>query len=267
MNDAHINEILPLLAPVKYIHTKSQRCDYSSMPRPAHNIAFMLEGEGEIGTGNDVFRVKAGDILYVPKNSTYTSHWIAQPKTVFHTLHFLFHPKNDPLADKNIPVQILPCENFDESYDLLLQIEKHRTAVGAEAFIALSAFYSLCATLLKEVMLLPSERVDQTIAPAIRYLERNHSEKISVESLAALCFISPSRFYYLFKKQTGISPVAYKNRLSVQCAAKDLLFDKEEKIENIARRYGFSSLIYFERAFKKFTGKSPSRYRKEDTLL
>ena len=65
----------------------------------------------------------------------------------------------------------------------------------------------------------------------------------------------------------GVSPIVYKNRLSIQSAAQELLYNKDESIANISKKYGFSSLVYFEQLFKKTTGKSPSQYRKENQLL
>jgi AraC-like DNA-binding protein len=212
-------------------------------------------------------RLKAGDILFIPKNTTYILHWLACPKFVFHSLHFSFQPKNDPLYNKNIPIQLLPNEHFDTLYRFIKDIEQYQFSKDIHSFIALSSFYGVCGQLLQSVVSLPPRQINKTIIPAIQYIEHNYSEQISVEFLATLCFISTSRFYTLFKEQTGLPPIVYKNKVAIQHAAQELLYNKEESITSIAERHGFSSLIYFERLFKKLIGKSPSLYRKKNTLL
>ncbi len=267
MFNAHIQESLSLLLSVKYTHNKPETYDYSKNPRPCHNFVFMLEGEGIIKTQENTIKLKAGDILFIPKNTTYISHWLAYPKVVFHSLHFSFHPQNDALFYKNIPIQLLSNDNFKELYVLLKNIEVHQFSKDTNSFIALSSFYGLCAELLQSVNLLPTKQTNKTIIPAIKYLEKNHTMQVSIDYLASLCFISTSRFYFLFKQQMGVSPIVYKNRLSIQSAAQELLYNKGESIANISKKYGFSSLVYFEQLFKKTTGKSPSQYRKENRLL
>ncbi len=264
---ANIQENLALLRSVKYTYEKCNTFNYSDKPRPCHNFVFMLEGECLIKTKDKDIKVKKGDILFIPKNTTYISYWLANPKVIFHSLHFSFHSKNDPLFNKNIPIQLLSNNKFEELYALLKNIELYQFSKGVDSFVSLSSFYGLCGELLRNVSLLPSKQINKTIIPAIQYLEHNYTSQISVNYLASLCFISASRFYFLFKRQTGVSPIVYKNQLSIKHAAQALLYNKEESIENISKRYGFSSLVYFEQLFKKITGISPSKYRKENTLL
>ena len=82
MISANTNEILSLLLSVQYTHEKDTKYDYSNSPRPCHNIVFMLEGEGVITSGERVFTLHAGDILFIPKNTTYVSYWKTSPKVV-----------------------------------------------------------------------------------------------------------------------------------------------------------------------------------------
>lgn len=260
-------EIVSLLFSVKYTHTKNTEYDFSKQPRPCHNFVFMLEGEGVILSNNENIRLKAGDILFIPKNTTYKSTWIPMPKAVFHSLHFSFQAKNDPLFNKIIPVQLLDNTQFERLYALLKEIELHQFSKNTQSFFTISAFYELCGRLFERVKINTPKTISKTISPAIAYVEQNYTKPISVETLANLCFLSPSRFYYLFKQQTGISPIVYKNIVAIQNVAQELIYNKEEPIKNIAERHGFPSIVYFERLFKKTTGKTPSQYRKEESLL
>lgn len=264
---ANPKEITSLLLAVKYTHAADTICDYSNEPRPCHNIAFILEGEGIVTANGKSFSLRPKDILYIPQNTTYTATWLARPKAVFRSLHFSFQPKHDPLAKKNIPVQVVPYDRFEEAYELLKEIEKAQYAKDEQSFLLLASFYKLCGELLPHIEAEDDYAKNSAIEPALSYLNRNYKKKISVQQLASLCFLSPSRFFYLFKEQTGTSPILYKNKLALQYAAQELLASPEKNIASVANAHGFRNLIYFERLFKKTTGKTPSQYRKEERLL
>lgn len=256
-------DFLSLLLSIRYSYSQNESFNYSNEPRPCHNVAFMLEGEGVIETKETTLTIKAGDLLFIPKDTTYVAHWIACPKVSFHSLHFLFSQKNDPLFHKNIPVQILPNEHFGELYTLLTKIQQYQFSNTTDAFIALSAFFDICGKLFPSIRVLPSNPPHKAILPALQFIEKNYATPMTVNELATLCFLSPSRFHYLFKQQTGVSPIVYKNQVAISHATKDLICDLDESVGNIAKANGFSNLIYFERLFKKLTGKTPSEYRKQ----
>ena len=259
-------EFLSVFLAVKYTHKQNAECDYSAEPRPCHNFVFMLNGEGMVCSNGENFRLRPGEILYIPKDSKYSAKWFASPEAAYHSLHFSFQPKFDPCKNKTIPVQILSACDFPKLYSLLLTIEKHQFSKDENSFFALSAFFEICANLLPLAKISAELPVNQTLLPAVNYIERHYHREFSVDDLAALCYLSPSRFYYLFKKYTHVTPVEYKNKIAVQRAAQDLLYSKQTSITEIAAKHGFSSVIYFERLFKKTTGKSPSQYRKDNLL-
>ena len=259
-------EILSVFLAVKYTHKQNAECDYSAEPRPCHNFVFMLNGEGMVHSNGENFRVRPGEILYIPKDSKYSAKWFASPEAAYHSLHFSFQPKFDPCKNKTIPVQILSANDFPKLYSLLLTIEKYQFSKDENSFFALSAFFEICGNLLPLAKISAELPVNQTLLPAVNYIERHYHREFSVDDLAALCYLSPSRFYYLFKKYTHVTPVEYKNKIAVQRAAQDLLYSKQTSITEIAAKHGFSSVIYFERLFKKTTGKSPSQYRKDNLL-
>ena len=260
-------DIVDFCGAVKYSSNKNYSCDYSSTPRPCHNLAFMLEGEGTIISDGITLNIKKGDILYIPKNSLYIANWNAKPNCIFHSLHFNFSPKKNPFYDKNIPVQILPNDEFDELYKYVQTIQQYQYSKNLNSFLFLSAFYYLCGTLLSKAKINENRLQQSSISPALLYLENNSTQPCTAEQLAKLCCLSSSRFFYLFKKQVGCTPITYKNKITVQQIARSLIFHKDKSIADIAREYGFESTIYFTRLFKKLTGKTPSQFRKDERLM
>lgn len=252
---------------VKYQKNKDYTCDFSKIPRPCHNLAFILEGEGRIISDDITLNVKKGDILFIPKNSTYISKWLAKPNSAFLSVHFNFMPTVNPFNDKNVPVQLLPNDNFDQLLSAVQTIQTYQRTNDLTSFLYLSAFYYLCGTLLPKVKTIQKAHYESNITPAISYLENNSTSPCSIEQLANLCYLSPSRFFYLFKKKMGCTPITYKNKITIQKISQALLFYKDKSIESIAHEHGFESSIYFTRLFKRLTGKTPSQFRKDKMLI
>lgn len=65
-----------------------------------------------------------------------------------------------------------------------------------------------------------------------------------------------------FKKHTGYTIVAYKNRKRMELAT-EMLINSDLKITDIAFNLQYDSLSYFLRAFKKEYGITPSEYREK----
>lgn len=110
---------------------------------------------------------------------------------------------------------------------------------------------------------LPSGQVGSKdpVRTAVRVIQRDFREDISVEQLAARCNLSVSYFHKLFMKATGTTPNRYlmMTRLS---AAKAMLLGSDQSVAQIAECCGFSSQGYFCDCMKKYTGMSPRQFRR-----
>ena len=51
------------------------------------------------------------------------------------------------------------------------------------------------------------------LAPAVRYIHEHLHESFNIKTLSSLCFLSTTRFYALFEKEFGKTPLEYKNKL------------------------------------------------------
>ena len=93
------------------------------------------------------------------------------------------------------------------------------------------------------------------------YISDNIDRKLTVKDVADGTNISKSSIYRILEKQLGCTLSEYINVLRID-AAEQLLVGTELDTDEIAKRCGFSSTVYFRRVFKKFRKTSPMKYRK-----
>lgn len=91
-------------------------------------------------------------------------------------------------------------------------------------------------------------------------MKEHFMDKISTEYIAATVNLSESRFRFLFKKTYGISAHQHLTSLRIS-AAKQMLWDSNISMSEIAVRCGFGSQQYFSDTFKRETGLSPGKYK------
>ena len=100
------------------------------------------------------------------------------------------------------------------------------------------------------------------VQKVINHINLNLAEPMSLKSLAAMCFISPSYLSSLFKQDTGTTIVDYINTRRVDRAAV-LLATTDRSIAAVAAAVGILDVNYFTKIFKKQLGTTPTQYRRE----
>ncbi|GKX28807.1 hypothetical protein SH1V18_12870 [Vallitalea longa] len=101
---------------------------------------------------------------------------------------------------------------------------------------------------------------DNTIAIVQKYILENLDNDLSLIVLAELVNLNPSYLSRLFKSHTKINLYDYILDMRM-LKAKDMLLKSGEKIQDIAIAVGYESAPSFTRAFRKYTGKTPTDYR------
>ena len=96
---------------------------------------------------------------------------------------------------------------------------------------------------------------------ARKFIEEHSSEELSLKRVAKVVNMNANYLSENFKRVTGLNFVEYvaRTRFATAC---DLLRNGDLSISEIAFAAGFQSLSQFNRVFKKFSGKSPTQYRR-----
>lgn len=117
----------------------------------------------------------------------------------------------------------------------------------------------LCLLLLDETES-QKDKAD-SIAQAIRFMNRHLFEPIGVQQVAEAVRLSPSHFSRQFKARTGYSPYEYIVLRRID-RAKYLLTSTDQTVSEIAFATGYSSEENFIHSFRKHVGLSPGLFRK-----
>jgi AraC-like DNA-binding protein len=131
----------------------------------------------------------------------------------------------------------------------------------AEAGIALRAM--ICAVLVEAMrqMLMPPTVPKQFVAAAVAYLREHLHEPVGMADLVRHVGFSRARMFDMFKAQTGLTPHDYLQRMRIEQAQEQLRRTKLSVTE-IGLAVGFSSGQYFSTVFGRYSGVSPTQFRK-----
>lgn len=104
------------------------------------------------------------------------------------------------------------------------------------------------------------------IKEAINYIEENITEQLTIEDIAKQAFISPFYFQKGFSMLCGFTIGEYIRQRRLTLAGIELV-STDNKIIDIALKYGYDSPDSFTKAFIRFHGVTPTSVRKNSALL
>lgn len=104
------------------------------------------------------------------------------------------------------------------------------------------------------------------ICSALAYMEEHLTDELNIADVARRAYVSSFHFQRMFSALCGISVGEYIRNRRMTLAAEDLL-NTDEKIIDIAVKYGYDSSDSFTRAFQRFHGILPSHARRGSSSL
>lgn len=115
----------------------------------------------------------------------------------------------------------------------------------------------LVEVLLEEMSSKNSSDLAQRIA---QYIQENYAGNLQMEELERQFFMSSSSLLLAFKKKKGMTITAYIEAVRME-KAKELLKSGLYSVQDTAEAVGYLDANYFCKAFKRYTGSTPSKYR------
>lgn len=150
----------------------------------------------------------------------------------------------------NMMKELLPLEGFERVLQLLKIL--HVLANTTEYQLLSSAGYR---NSLKEA---DTHRMNKVHA----YVMKNFRNKISLDQVAAIAYMTPSSFSRYFKTHANKTFSEFVSEIRIGHACK-LLIENKINISQACYESGFQTLSNFNRQFKTITQRTPLEYKKE----
>lgn len=98
------------------------------------------------------------------------------------------------------------------------------------------------------------------IQKSLCYIEENITGALSLDTLSKQALISPFYYHRIFQSYTGIPVMEHIRKRRLTHASNDLI-NLDTSILDIALKYRFNSQDVFNRAFKRYYGVTPGKYK------
>lgn len=219
-----------------------------------HNLMLIDSGSCDIYINHTKYHLTCGDIIYCPYGCIRSGE-NAEPGTKIYAFDFqLMGPDFLPIDT------VTHFDNFNALYHNLNSFyyawmqQKKGYEIACIGFFVLILYYIMYG------------HNNKTLNPHIKALKHyiiDHShEALSVSRLAEHFNLNPVYCGSLFKKSEGCTIQEFINEIRIN-KAKDLLLSDVLSVSDIAYEIGYNDVFYFSKMFKKLTGISPLRYRKQ----
>ncbi len=238
---------------------------YRPTGRIDYHILYIESGVCSIWQGDERRDIPEGNIIIFRPGEPQHYCLLARQHSVSEYIHFTgrgCEPLMKWFSDQGRSVFYIgkstSCDTLFErmSQEMLFRTDLYEELCAAYLYQLLVQFRRRARAHLEAVPPHPEKR----IASVCYRMQREYNLDIPLESYAADCCLSMSRFAHLFTQQVGRSPGAYRNRLRLT-QAKELLTLTELPVGEIGTLVGFHDSNYFTRLFTSVVGCSPTVFR------
>ncbi len=249
-------------------NTGRQQCEPSYTWGPAvrdhYLIHYVASGSGTLQVEEKQHHIKAGDAFLIVPNTL-----VSYTASKHEPMEYLWVGFNGSDSQRLISFTSLspeePVIHIDDHEQVVSLLEYIILAQGSTAYqeARMCGYLYLFLAYLIECAKLPAEGYGaySYAELALRYIERNYAQHISVDDIAAHVGISRSHLYRVFVKHFSLSPNEYVVRFRITKACS--LLSTPLSIAEVAGSVGFDDPLYFSRVFRRIKGISPLAYRKE----
>ncbi len=281
----HYIELNHSISPLNFSLSDSimeiELCPKETLPQEinsAPTLLYILEGSLFVAIAQQSIYLKQDDILLIFRGYPYTLTCSNDNQCTFYKLVCSTYSinKNSTFALLAPDSYVDIMEYFSFGYKKFLQLkpnkEIHRILDNIFWECSFKNIYykeiynlhsaSLLFLVFRELEFFFAQKdiyVNKHFITAIKYLNANYAQKITLKDIAETCNISGSYLSKLFQSALGI-PISQFIIFFRIDKAWEMMMSKNYTLSEIALETGFSSLQHFSKAFKKEMGMSPKAY-------
>lgn len=246
---------------------------------PELELVFVSNGSGRRHIGHHLSYFKDGDLLLIGSN---LPHFGFTDRLTGNASETIVQMKPDFLGDSffQIPEMNSVHKLFEKAKLGIAFHGQTKDELGSKLNnLAKMDAYDRLVSLLnilhdlsesREYTLLNGEGVALEVSPQdnsrmntiFDHVRKHFQQPIPLEEVADLAHMTVPSFCRFFKKKSGKNFTRFVNEYRLVHASK-LLSEETTSISEICLECGFNNFSHFNKAFKNFTGKSPSAYRSE----
>ncbi len=251
-------------------HNKHEK-GFSMPVAHVHNhyeIYYLMSGRSKYIIGSEIFLLKPGDFVIVPKGELHRTEGIEDNGAERILLMFddsfvsdEYRSYLDTLAGiKHIS---LPESKAHVFVSLLKKIEKEQGSSYDDCYMMQRLYVCQMLLLLarykQDVKRQKISATHRLILEAAQYISQNYNQDLNLELLAQKYAISAGHFSKLFKRVTGVKVSEYITMARIT-AAQHMLAAGEKNITAVATSCGYNDSNYFSRVFKQVLDVTPKKY-------
>ena len=258
-------------------HTMTEFPDASKFERHCHNsfeLIYVLRGKGKYVVEGVEYPLAPNTILLLRPNEY---HYVCPQESTPYE-RYVIHFDEEILFGATKTLSIIQATETGtagiyfphDSIDPMIRSQFEITNIDfsaddKQASARPSRAETLFRTMTNQALILlsyckpnvPTAGENEWMSAVMRYLNEHLSDSISLEEIAHRFFVSKYHLCHSFKEHMGVSLFSYLTTKRI-ALAEQLLEDGLPATE-VAERVGFGDYSVFYRAYRKQTGKSPSK--------
>ena len=233
---------------------------HNTVGREDYYLMYITKGSINADLGGEESVAGAGDVLLFPPHYRYRYSHLGGG-----TLEYLFVHFTGSYADSFLErLGLLPLPLLYRTENDFRIAESFRKLIDYTEGSSPFKKYEL-ASVLEGLLLILADTVikkapTRTLEASLHMIHTSYHENLKIPELAKIENLSHSRYVELFRRQMGMSPMAYLIKLRMQ-AACSLLENTDIPVRRIARMVSYDDPHFFSKLFKRHVGVSPSEYR------
>jgi len=247
------------------------KTDIAHHSHDVHEFVVCLEGEININTEHQSYRLGTGQAIFIPQSVSHSADVNKEENN-----QLLFSCINSQVLDSfATPANSIYLKRLVQSISMTPTNNAEMLAISRE-LLKIHKDNSPFQTCVKENLYLRlllmhiSEGIglhSQEDAPAAiriakakKWIEQHYEEELNLERVAQQVNMSRSHFARQFRQYTGFSMIDYLLKVRCDVIATQLA-QSDTDISEIAFSAGFSNLSHFYRHFKRRYGTTPRAFR------
>lgn len=234
-----------------------------------HEITLVISGSGTLCADCEKFHCRPGDVQIISKGTKHTLS--ADDANCLRFIHFAFDFDTD--APKDLSEFYGQCKNAilrdDGTLRTLLSMLVGEYAsetpyseimkVSLVRAVLVSVWRKINAKSTEQRILISENPIGNTVYNIIKYIDGHNDTKLTVNEIAKKFSYSSEYISRLFKQKTGVSLKKYIIVMRMKYA-QTLLSEGKCSLSEITELTGYGSIQSFCKAFKKYTGYTPSKF-------